>query len=71
MLRRDLIQQLFAFGAEKVIWVFTKSKTIIHAIAAEQWAFPKWDSDIEVMLGATLNIARLIEEEGINLDLQL
>ena len=63
------IQQLFAFGTEKVIWFFTKSKTIIYADAAEQWAFPKWDSNLEIMPGATLNIFQLIEEEGINLDL--
>lgn len=61
------IQQLFAFGTEKVIWIFTKSKTIIQATSVEQWAFPKWDSDIEVMSGVTVNIARLVEEEGINL----
>ena len=61
------IQQLFAFGAEKVIWFFTKSKTIIYATAAEQWIFPKWDSDLEVMPGVMLNIAQLMEEEGIGL----
>lgn len=33
----------------------------------EQWAFPKWDCDIEVMPSVTVNIARLTEEEGINL----
>lgn len=65
------IQQLFAFGAEKIIWVFTKTKTIILATAAEQWSFPKWDSDLEVMPGVTLNVARLIAEEGINFDLNL
>jgi hypothetical protein len=62
------IQQLFAFGTEKVIWAFTKSKTIIQATAAEQWEFVKWDSDIEVMPGVRVNIARLLEEEGIELD---
>ncbi len=61
------IQQLFAFGTERVIWFFTKSKTIIHATAAETWEFPKWDSDIEIMPGVTLNIARLIEGEEIKL----
>ena len=35
--------------------------------SVEQWAFPKWDSEIEVMSGVTVNIARLVEEEGINL----
>ena len=63
------VQQLFAFGTETIIWVFTKTKTIIQATAAEQWSFPKWDSDLEVMPGVTLNVARLIEEEGINFDL--
>lgn len=61
------IQQLFAFGTENVIWIFTKSKTIIQAASAEQWAFPKWDSELEVMPGVTVNIARLVEEEGINI----
>lgn len=63
------IQQLFAFGTERVIWFFTKTKTIIYATAAEQWTFPKWDSDLEIMPGVTVNIARLIKEEGILLDL--
>jgi len=61
------IQQLFAFGAEKVIWFFTKSKTVIYATAAEQWTFPKWDSDLEIMPGVMVNIAQLMEEEGIRL----
>lgn len=61
------IRQLFAFGTEKVIWFFTKSKTIIQATSVDQWAFPKWDSDIDVIPGVALNIARLVEAEGINL----
>lgn len=59
------IRQLLLFGTERVIWYFTQSKTIILADAAEQWTFPKWDGDIEVMPGVVVNIARLMEGEGI------
>ncbi len=59
------IQQLFAFGTERVFWVFTKTRTILMATEAGQWSFPKWDSDLEIMPGVTVNIARLIEEEGL------
>ena len=65
------IRQLFAFGTERVIWFFTKSRTIIFASAAENWSFPKWDSELEVMPDVFVNITRLIEEEGIQLDLKL
>lgn len=62
------IQQLFAFGTERVIWIFTQSKTIIYASAAEQWAFPKWESDLEIMEGVTLNVAQILETEGIKIN---
>ncbi len=62
------IQQLFAFGTERVIWIFTQSKTIIYASAAEQWAFPKWESDLEIMEGVTLNIAQILDAEGIKIN---
>ncbi len=62
------IQQLFVFGTEKVIWIFTKSKTIIYATAAEQWTFPAWESNLEIMPGVSVNIAHLMEAEGINLE---
>jgi Uma2 family endonuclease len=65
------IQQLFAFGVEKVIWYFTKSKTIIYATSANQCSFLPWESDVEVMPNVIVNIVQLLEEEEINLDLNL
>jgi len=59
------VRRLHAFGTEKIIWIFTKSKTVIVARPTNIWEVLEWDSEVELLEGITFNIARYLEEEGI------
>ncbi|MBV6442197.1 MAG: Uma2 family endonuclease [Haliscomenobacteraceae bacterium CHB4] len=63
------VRRLFAFGTEKVVWVFTKSKTVISATADKPWQFYEWDKDVELLNGVIMNIGAYIQSEGFNPDL--
>jgi hypothetical protein len=65
------VNRLFAFGTEKVVWVFSKSKKVISATPDAPWQITDWDKDIELLNGITMNIARYLKEEGINPDLRV
>jgi Uma2 family endonuclease len=59
------VRRLHAFGTEKIIWIFTKSKTVIVARPTNIWEVLEWDAEVELLEGITFNIARYLEEEGI------
>lgn len=61
------IRRLFAFGTEKVVWIFTKSQKIFSATADAPWQVFDWDKDVELMDGVRVNLARYMEEEGFSL----
>ena len=61
------VRKLHAFGTEKIIWVFSKSRTVIVARPDNKWDVLDWNTDIELLEGITFNIARHLEEEGIML----
>ncbi len=60
------VRRLHAFGTEKIIWVFTKSKTVIVARPNNIWEVLDWDTEVELLDGVHFNIARYLEEEGID-----
>jgi Uma2 family endonuclease len=60
------VRKLLEFGTEKIIWVFTKSKTIIVATPDNTWKVHDIDQDVEIMEGLTFNLARYFEQEGIS-----
>lgn len=62
------VRKLHAVGTEKIIWIFTRSKTVIVARPGNTWDVLDWDTDIELLDGITFNVARHLKEEGINLD---
>ena len=62
------VRSLFAFGTQKVVWVFTKSRMVISATPAAPWTFTDWNQDVELLDGVTMNIAAYVEQEGFNLD---
>ncbi len=59
------IRRLHDFGTEKIIWVFTKSKTVIVANPDNNWQVLDWDKDVEILEGVQFNIAKYLDEEGI------
>lgn len=61
------VRKLHAFGTEKIIWIFTKSKTVIVARPNNIWEVLKWDTEVELLDHITFNVAEYLEEEGIQL----
>lgn len=60
------VRKLLEFGTEKIIWVFTKSKTIIVATPDNTWKIHDLDQEVEIMDGLTFNLARYFEQESIS-----
>lgn len=63
------VRNLHKFGTEKIIWIFTKSKTVIVATADQKWDVLDWDVEVEILDGVSFNIASYLQSEGINPDL--
>jgi Uma2 family endonuclease len=59
---------LFRFGTERVIWIFTRTRQVVVINALDDWRTFPWHTDIEVLDGVTFNIGRYLDEEGVNLD---
>ncbi len=59
------VRRLFVFGTKKIVWVFTKSKTVIVATPNAPWQIIDWNHDIELFPGIVFNIENYLQEEGI------
>ncbi len=53
------------FSVEKVIWATTHTRKLFVATPTEKWVVQNWDEDVPVLDGCVLNLAGLLEEEGI------
>ncbi|MEM1123435.1 MAG: Uma2 family endonuclease, partial [Bacteroidota bacterium] len=60
------VKKLHQFGTEKIIWIFTKSKTVIVSTVNQKWDFLDWDNEVEIMDGISFNIAAYLQEKGID-----
>jgi hypothetical protein len=60
------VRRLFAFGTKKIIWVFSKSKSVIVATPDAPWQIFDWHHDIELFPGIIFNIEKYLKEEGIS-----
>lgn len=58
-------QKLLDFGVEKVVWLMTQTKTIFVFSKTETWTIVPFNTDIPVLDDCVLNVAKLMEEEGI------
>jgi hypothetical protein len=59
---------LFRFGTDRVIWIFTRTRQVVVINALDDWRTFPWHTDIEVLDGVTFNIGQYLDEEGVNLD---
>ena len=60
----DKIQTLLDFGTEKVIWIFTKSDTVLVATPNADWQWISTTKDIEILRGITFNIADFLKRKS-------
>ena len=63
------VKKLHQFGAEKIIWIFSKSKTVIIATPDNKWDVINWDNEVEILDGVSFNVAKYLQKKGINPDL--
>ena len=63
------INRLFAFGTQKVVWVFTKSKKVLSATPDQPWQFFNLHQEVLIMEKIKMNLGKMIEDEGINPDI--
>ena len=61
------VRKLHEFGTEKIIWIFTKSKTIIVATPGNSWGVFDLKDDVEIIEGIQFNLGKYLESEGIEL----
>lgn len=58
-------KKLLEFGVEKVIWILSKSKSIVIATKDEDWIVRNWNKDTELIDGQIFNIGKYLQEEGV------
>jgi Uma2 family endonuclease len=59
---------LFAFGVEKVIWIFSNEKKIFLAEPNQDWIIRDWSKDFEIMPNYAINLLKMIEDRGYKID---
>ena len=63
---REKVDDLLAAGVQQVLWFTTHDRRVLEARPGQPWTLAPWDRDIPLVVGdVTLNLARLLEEEGI------
>ncbi len=59
--------ELFKFGAEKVIWILSSiQKVIVAAKGEKSWLWSDWNEDVQVLDGVSFNVGEYLEKKGIN-----
>jgi Uma2 family endonuclease len=58
-------QKLLEFGVEKVIWVLSKSKSILIATKDGDWLIRDWNKDVELLDNQSFNIGEYLKSEGV------
>lgn len=59
------VKRLHQYGAEKVIWIFTQSKTVITTSPEGNWQVNQWDKTINILEDVSFNIAEYLTKKGI------
>lgn len=61
------VADYFAFGLQKVVWVFTlEQRTLVFAPDQPPLTLA-WKDEVEVIAGAKFNIAKMLKESGLNI----
>ena len=57
-------QKLLDFGADKVIWFLTESKSVLIATQDEAWQTLSWDQDVDILDGISCNLGKYLKSKG-------
>ena len=58
-------EEMLSFGTQKICWIITKNKKIFVFSKGETTQVVNWDKDVFLMENITLNLKKLLDEEGI------
>jgi len=58
-------EEMMAFGTRKICWIITKNKKIFVFSKGETTLIFDWDKDIHLTENITLNLQKLLDEEGV------
>ncbi|HIO41548.1 MAG TPA: Uma2 family endonuclease [Aquifex sp.] len=58
-------QELLDAGVEAVAWYITRVKKVFFAERGKDWVASDWDKTVKLPIGVEINLAKLLEEEGI------
>jgi len=62
------VADYFAFGLVKVVWVFTQEQRILVFAPDQPPVTLTWQQDVDVIAGASFNIANLLAESGLSIE---
>jgi Uma2 family endonuclease len=61
-------KRLLTFGTKKVVWYFSRTRTVLVAESDQKWTIQEWREPVELLPGVVLDIYRLMEESDIVLE---
>lgn len=61
------VKKLMSFGTERIIWVFTRSNTIIVAKPGNLWEVFQLNEDVLLLEGITMNVGQYLQSKGIEI----
>lgn len=64
---REKTDDLLAAGVKRVIWYTTRDRRVLVAEPETRWFITTWDDPVEVWDGHMLNLAELLQEEGVEI----
>ncbi|MFN8343771.1 MAG: Uma2 family endonuclease [Spirosomataceae bacterium] len=58
-------EEMLMYGTKKILWIITKHKKVFIITQGETTQIVDWDKDIYLMENITINIFRMLSEEGL------
>ena len=58
-------EEMMQFGTQKICWIITKNKKIFVFAKDETTLIFDWDKDVQLTENITLNLQKLLDEEGV------
>jgi hypothetical protein len=61
------VKRLLSFGTERIIWIFTRSQTILVAKPGNVWEFFDLHDEVLLLDGVVMNLGKYLKERGIEI----
>jgi hypothetical protein len=61
------VKRLLSFGTERIIWIFTRSQTILVAKPGNVWEYFSLEDEVTLLDGVVMNLGKYLKGKGIAL----